>query len=100
MGTFGKCTIARIAHLDACAKFFRTGVKYEWSFSVEAFLLVKCCHENLPWIYGIVGKPKIILTSLHTYENNAVTALHEKTTAVITVNIWKKILPYSRFFQG
>ena len=95
MGAFGKCTKARIAHLDVCAKFFRTGVKYEWSFSVEAFLLLKCCHENLPWIYGIVGDPKIILTSLHTYENTAFTlhsALHDKTPAEITVNIWKRIL--------
>ena len=95
MGTFGKCTKARIAHLDVCAKFFRTGVKYEWSFSVEAFLLLKCCHENLPLIYGIVGNPKIILSSLHTYENSAVTlhsALHEKIPAEITLNIWKRLL--------
>ena len=95
MGTFGKCTKARIAHLDVCAKFFRTGVKYEWSFSVEAFLLLKCCHENLPWIYGFVGNPKIMLTSLHTYENISFTlhsALYEKAPAEITENIWKRIL--------
>ena len=49
----------------------------------------------MKWIYGIVGDFKIILISLHTYENTAFTlhsALHDKTPAEITVNIWKRIL--------
>lgn len=95
MGTFGKCTKARIAHLDVCAKVFRTGVKYDWSFPVEAFLLLKCCHENLPWIYGIINDPKIILTSLHTFGDSSITlhsALYEKTLTEITVDVWKRIL--------
>ena len=82
MGTFGKCVKAQISHLDVCAKVFRAGNKYEWSFPVETLLLSKCCHENLPWIYGIVHEPKIILTSLHTYEDRSITihsALHDKT---------------------
>ena len=87
-GTFGKCNKAKIAHLDVCAKVFRTGTKYEWSFPVEVFLMLKFCHENLPLIHGIVHTPKIILTSLHTYENNSVTvhsALYEKEIKEVTV---------------
>lgn len=93
IGTFGKCVKARVSHLDVCAKFFRTGVRYSWSFPVETFLLLKCCHKNLPWIYGIVHDPKIILTSLHTYEDRSVTihsALHESTVPELTVDKWKK----------
>ena len=94
-GTFGKCTKARIAHLDVCAKVFKTGNKYEWSFPVEVFLMLKCCHENLPLIHGIVHNPNIILTSLHTYENNSVTvhsALYKKPITEATVDVWKRIL--------
>lgn len=78
-----------------CAKVLRAGIKYEWCFPVEVFMLLKCCHENLPRIYGIVHDPKIILTSLHTFENSSVTvhsALHEKIWAEIIADAWKKIL--------
>ena len=95
MGTFGRCVKARISHLDVCAKVFRTGTKYEWSFPVETLLLSKCCHENLPWIYGIVHEPKIILTSLHTYKDRSITihsALHDSTPPELTPDTWKKIL--------
>ena len=94
-GTFGRCLKARISHLDVCAKVFRTGIKYEWSFPAETFLLSKCCHENLPWIYGIVHEPKIILTSLHTYNGRSFTlhsALYDGTSPELTVVAWKKIL--------
>lgn len=95
MGTFGKCVKARVSHLDVCAKVFRTGPKYEWSFPVETFLLSRCCHECLPWIYGIVYKPKIILTSLHTYNNRSVTlhsALHNSALPDLELDTWKKVL--------
>ena len=95
MGTFGRCVKARNSHLDVCAKVFRQGVKYEWSFPVETFLLSRCCHENLPWIYGIVHDPKIILTSLHTYKDRSVTihsALHESRLPELTADSWKKML--------
>ena len=94
MGTFGKCVTAQIAHLNVCAKVFKTGIKYKWSFPTEIFLLEKCCHENLPWIYGIVHDLKIIITSLHTFEyNRSITvhsALHETTFTEITATVWKK----------
>lgn len=95
MGTFGKCVKARISHLHVCAKVFRTGAKYEWSFPVETFLLSRCCHENLPWVYGIVLEPKIILTSLHTYNDRSVTmhsALHNSALPDLELHTWKRLL--------
>lgn len=97
-GTFGKYFKAQLAHLNTCVKLFRHGATYESTFAVEVTLLSHCCHENLPWMYGIVHHPKIVVLSLHTMNNFAVT-LHSmlcsdcaSSPASLTSDDWKKIL--------
>ena len=97
-GTFGKCIIARLAHIDTCIKVFKDGAAYESTFAVEAALLSHCCHANLPWLYGIVQEPKIIVSSFHTMENRSIT-LHsmlfsdcDNPSASLKLDDWKSIL--------
>ena len=97
-GTFGKCIKATLAHLNTCIKIFKDGATYESTFAVEATLLSHCCHANLPWLYGVVHQPKIIILSLHTMNDHSVT-LHSMlcidcgiSPASLTSDDWKKIL--------
>ena len=67
-GAYGKCYVANIAHLQVCAKVFRSND----SFTNEVFMLSLCCHENLPWIYGIVvSESKILVMSFHAIDGMA-----------------------------
>ena len=67
-GAYRKCYVANIAHLQVCAKVFRSND----SFTNEVFMLSLCCHENLPWIYGIVvSESKILVMSLHAIDGMA-----------------------------
>ena len=93
-GTFGKCIRGKLAHLNVCIKVLRKGANYQATFSTEATLLSHCCHPNLPWIYGIVQQPSIIVSSLHTTDNYSFTihsALQDGAIKLST-DEWKKII--------
>ena len=76
-GVFGNCFIGKLAHINVCVKVLKK--HRERVFPTEAHILYQCCHENLPWLYGIVseaGCPKIIVMSLHgSYEHKS--SLHQ-----------------------
>ena len=82
-----------------CAKVFRKEPVYVATFPIEATLLGMCCHQNLPWLYGIYtdGPQKAILMSLHTYQGTP-TTIHKllcDSCAVsynFDVDVWKKLL--------
>lgn len=70
-GVFGNCFIGKLAHINVCVKVLKKHRERVFPNS-EAHILYQCCHENLPWLYGIVagtGCPKIIVMSFHgSYE--------------------------------
>lgn len=98
-GAFGKCFLAKVGHRDVCAKVFRKGPVYTATFPIEACLLGKCCHENLPWLYGVYsdGPQKAIVMSLHTYQG-APTTIHKllcdgcAVSYDLDANVWNKLL--------
>ena len=93
-GTFGKCIRGKLAHLNVCIKVIRKGADYEATFSTEVTLLSHCCHPNLPWIYGVVRQPLIIVSSLHTIDNCSFTIhsiLHGNTLTLLA-DEWKKVI--------
>ena len=71
-GVFGKCYSARLGHLEVCAKVFR----HEQSLPNEAYILSLCCHENIPWIYGVNLNEKTLIMSFHGIRGGACT-LHK-----------------------
>ena len=75
-------------------KVLRKGAEYQATFSTEATLLSECCHPNLPWIYGVVYQPSIIVLSLHTVDNNSFTihSILQGNTIAMSVDQWKKII--------
>lgn len=90
-GTFGKCFRGKLSHIDVCIKVLRKGADYQTTFATEATLLSHCCHPNLPWLYGVVHQPSIIISSLHTTDNSSIivhSVLHGNT---LTLS-WKKII--------
>ena len=67
-GMFGRCYLARLGPLQVCVKVFRREKQYVSTFAMEALLLSKLCHENIPWLHGIVSEntvPKMIIQSFH-----------------------------------
>ena len=50
---FGNCFIGKLAHINVCVKVLKK--HRERVFPTEAHILYQCCHENLPWLYGIVS---------------------------------------------
>ena len=93
-GTFGKCMRGKLAHLNVCIKVLRKGAEYQATFSTEATLLSQCCHPNLPWIYGVVHQPSIIVLSLHTINHKCFTIHSILQGSIITMSVdqWKKII--------
>lgn len=99
-GTFGKCFLARLGHREVCAKVFRNEPVYTATFPIETALLGKCCHENLPWLYGVYsdGRLKVIVMSLHMYQGTPTTVhklLCDAGCAVpfnFDISIWNKLL--------
>ena len=88
-GTFGKCIRGKLAHLNVCIKVFRKGVDSKATFTTEVALLSHCYHPNLPWIYGFVHQPLIIVSSLHTIENSSFTIhsiLHGDTLKLLKIH--------------
>ena len=73
-GAYGKCYVANLAHMLVCAKVF----KHDSSFINEANMLSLCCHENIPWLYGISTEShsKVLLMSLHRANGKAI-SLHK-----------------------
>ena len=71
-GVFGKCYSARLGHLEVCAKVFR----HEQSLPNEAYVLSLCCHENIPWIYGVNLNERTLIMSFHGIRGGACT-LHK-----------------------
>ena len=98
-GAFGKCFVAKVGHREVCAKVFRKESLYTVTFPIESTLLGKCCHPNLPWLYGIYsdGPQKVIVMSLHTYQGTPIT-LHKllcdncATSYNFDANVWNKLL--------
>ena len=93
-GTFGKCFRCELAHIDVCIKVLRKGADYQATFATEATLLSHCCHPNLPWLYGVVHQPSIIISSLHTTNSSSITVhsvLHGNTLP-LSADEWKKII--------
>ena len=73
-GMFGRCYLARLGPLQVCVKVFRREKQYVSTFAMEALLLSKLCHENIPWLHGIVSEntvPKMIIQSFHCYTQDA-----------------------------
>ena len=93
-GTFGKCIRGKLAHLDVCIKVLRKGADYQATFATEATLLSHCCHPNLPWLYGVVYQPSIIILSLHTINNSSITmhSILHGATLPLSADDWKKII--------
>lgn len=75
-GAFGTCYVGSLGPLQVCAKVFRRENVYESVFCSEAVLLSMCSHANLPWLYGIVLSPRIIIQSYHSIDGDACT-LHK-----------------------
>ena len=72
-GAYGKCYFANIAQIQVCAKVFRS----DDTFNNEVYMLSQCCHENIPWIYGIAfTDSKIIIMSRHSV-NGSACSLHK-----------------------
>ena len=65
-------------------------------FAVEATLLSQCCHANLPWLYGVVYQPKIIILSLHTMNDDSVTLYsilcNSDCGNSLAADDWKRVL--------
>ena len=58
-------------------------------------LMLKCCHENLPLIHGIVHNPKMILKSLNIIWKQlyySAFCIVQKTNNRGKVDVWKRIL--------
>lgn len=98
-GVFGKCFAAKLGHIDVCVKVFRKEPTYAATFPVETSLLSKCCHENLPWLYGVYeeGSQRAIIMSLHTYQGTPIT-IHKLLCNDCHVSLdfdagtWKKVI--------
>ena len=71
-GVFGKCYTAKVGHLEVCAKVFRR----EQSPPSEAYILYLCCHENIPWMYGVILDERTLVMSFHGIHGSACT-LHK-----------------------
>ena len=103
-GLFGKCYIASIGPLKACAKVFRLDEeKYYKFFCKEVWMLLQLCHENLPWIIAACNDScmKAIIMSFHPFRSmdgsvTVHTALKENTSSLVshlvTNRCWKNIL--------
>lgn len=93
-GTFGKCISGKLAHINVCIKVLRKGADYQATFSTEATLLSHCCHPNLPWIYGVVHQPTLIVSSLHTINNSSFTihSLLHGSALTLSADEWKRII--------
>lgn len=70
-GVFGKCFSAKLGHREVCVKVFRMEPIYTATFPIEAVLLGLCCHENLPWLYGICNDDAQKM-SLHTCQGSPI----------------------------
>lgn len=99
-GAFGKCFVGTLGPLEICIKVIKKAPVYDASFLRETSILSKCCHPNLPFLYGICndGKHNMIILSLHTINTQSYT-IHSilcETKKCIKLDIstvqWKKIL--------
>lgn len=81
-GIFGKCYSGHMStHLPICIKAFRNDDALMSVFPIEATLMLKLCHPNLPWLYGITehGSCKMLVLSFHNINGRSCTlhkALH------------------------
>lgn len=97
-GVFGVCYIGSLGPLKICAKVFRSACLCESSFRYEAVLLSMCTHANIPWFYGIVKSPRMIISSFHAINGKACTLhriLNSRTCTIeqkISPVNWKTIL--------
>ena len=59
-----------------CIKAFRK--RFNSALGIEAHLLSKCCHENLPWLYGVVtdNSLKLIVMSFHGNDGRSMSLHH------------------------
>lgn len=98
-GCFGKCFAASFGPLRVCLKVFRSEPKYVCYFYSEIRILTEIVHENLPFLYGVCPELKILVLSLHSFGDEALSlSLHNALNGgsafiqAITDADWKSIL--------
>ena len=95
IGTYGKCIRGKLLDFDVCIKVIRKGKDYQSTFFTETTLLSHCCHPNLPWIYAVVHKPSIIISSLYIINDCSHTIhsiLNGSTALKLLADEWKKVI--------
>ena len=95
-GVFGKCLFTRLGPLDVCLKIFNEESSSS-HFNNEVSMLSKCCHANLPWLFGVSdGAINIIVLSYISFRGSAVNlfeAIYDTDAEhCLTGCAWKKIL--------
>lgn len=97
-GVFGSCYVGKLGPLEVCLKCFRNKNTYDSDFYTEAVLLSLCCHSNLPWFYGILLTPKVIVQSFHSFDGKSCSLhkiLHHSDdldSKKISTQDWKRII--------
>ena len=100
-GVFAKCYHALlVSHRDVCVKGFRQEKKYYSVLALEAVIMSKLCHPNLPWFYGTVcahySETKMTVMSFQSIEGKPCTlydALNpDKKGTDLALIDWRKLM--------
>ena len=93
---FGKRLFTRLGPLEVCLKIFNKEGS-SCHFSNEVNILCKCCHPNLPWLFGVSnGIIKISALSYISFHGSAINLFEglydTERKCCLTAISWKAIL--------
>lgn len=100
-GRFGKCVLGIVGPMKVCIKLCKPEKDYEAYFNREVQMLSRCCHSNLPMLYGAcIDGQKMIIMTLHGFDKDNSLSLHAavcvKCNSIpipeFSIHQWKNIL--------